>query len=72
MRIKVLLLFCFASFLANAQQPALQFFRPNNKLCLNLFETNKADTVIFDGVKLRIGGDFAMQFQGLNQNHDGK
>jgi len=69
MRIKLILLFCFASFLANAQQPALQFFRPNSKLGLNVFETNKTDTVIFDGVKVRIGGDFAMQFQALNQSN---
>jgi len=69
MRIKLLVLFCVASFLANAQQPALQFFRPNNKLGLNVFETNKTDTVVFDGVKVRIGGDFAMQFQGLNQSN---
>jgi hypothetical protein len=69
MRIKLILLFCFASFLAIAQQPALQFFRPNNKLGLNVFETNKTDTVIFDGVKVRIGGDFSMQFQGLNQSN---
>ena len=69
MRTKLLLLFCFVSILANAQQSALQFFRQNSKPGLNLFETNKADTVIFDGVKVRIGGDFAMQFQGLNQSN---
>ena len=69
MRTKLLLLLCFVSILANAQQSALQFFRPNSKLGLNLFETNKADTVIFDCVKVRIGGDFAMQFQGLNQSN---
>ena len=69
MRIKLILLFCLAPFLSNAQQSALQFFRPNNKLGLNQFETNKTDTVIFDGVKVRVGGDFAMQFQGLNQSN---
>lgn len=57
------------SLLANAQQPDLQFLRPNSKIGLNEFETNKIDTVIFDGVKVRIGGDFAMQFQGLNQSN---
>jgi len=69
MRIKLLFLFCFTTFLANAQQTALQFFRPNNKLGLNVFETNKTDSLIFNGVKVRIGGDFAMQFQGLRQSN---
>jgi hypothetical protein len=36
---------------------------------LNVFETSKTDPVIFDGIKVRIGGDFAMQFQGLNQSN---
>jgi hypothetical protein len=69
MKLKLLFLCLFASFLANAQQPELQFFRPNNKIGLNVFETSKTDTVIFDGIKVRIGGDFAMQFQGLNQSN---
>ncbi len=52
-----------------AQQPALQFFRTNDKQGLNVFETSKADTVVSDGVKVRLGGDFAMQFQGINQSN---
>lgn len=70
MRTKLLLLFCFISFLANGQQPTLQFFRLNNKLGVNVFETSKIDTVNFDGVKVRVGGDFSMQFQGLNQSNN--
>ena len=69
MRIKLLLLFCLFSFVASAQQPTLKFFRPNDKRGLNVFETNKTDSIIFDGIKVRIGGDFAMQFQGLNQSN---
>tara|TARA_R110002124_G_scaffold274050_2_gene443762 strand:+ start:38490 stop:39692 length:1203 start_codon:yes stop_codon:yes gene_type:complete len=52
-----------------AQQPALQYFRPNDKAGLNVFEPSKQDTVEFDGVKVRIGGDFAMQFQSINQTN---
>lgn len=55
---------------ATAQQPDMQFYRPNNKQGLNTFEPTKKDTVDFDGVKVRLGGDFAMQFQGLNQSND--
>jgi hypothetical protein len=53
-----------------AQQKNLQYFRPNNQNGLNVFETSKVDTVIFEGVKVRVGGDFAMQFQGINQSND--
>ena len=52
-----------------AQQPELQFFRPNNAEGLNVFEGSKADTVAFEGVKVRVGGDFALQFQGLDQTN---
>ncbi len=54
---------------AYAQQPALQHFRPNNKAGLNVFEPSKQDTVEFDRVRVRIGGDFAMQFQSINQTN---
>jgi hypothetical protein len=52
-----------------AQQPALQFFRTNDKKGLYVFETSKVDTIAYDGVRVRIGGDFAMQFQGINQSN---
>lgn len=52
-----------------AQQSPIQFYRPNNADGLNTFETTKEDTVDFEGVKVRLGGDFAMQFQGLNQEN---
>ncbi|OEK03027.1 hypothetical protein BFP97_16520 [Roseivirga sp. 4D4] len=53
-----------------AQQPALQYFRSNDKGGLNVFETPKKDTIKFEGLKVRIGGDFALQFQGLSQSND--
>jgi hypothetical protein len=59
-----------AGLYAFAQQPALQYFRYNDKRGVNVFETTKDDTVKFDGVKVRVGGDFAIQFQGLSQEND--
>lgn len=53
-----------------AQQPSLQYWRPNDQRGLNVFEAPKTDTVDFEGVKVRVGGDFAMQFQSLNQSND--
>lgn len=48
----------------------LQYFRPAGQEGLNMFETPKVDTVEFDGIKVRVGGDFAIQFQGLNHEND--
>lgn len=51
-------------------QPELQYFRPNDKRGLNIFETGKMDTVGYEGLKVRVGGDFAIQFQALDQEND--
>jgi hypothetical protein len=56
---------------ANAQNPQLQFFRDPGKAGLNVFETSKIDTVAFENLKLRVGGDFSILFQGISQENDG-
>lgn len=61
----------FATTLLYAQQPAMQYFRPNNQNGLNVFETPKSNDVEFDGLKVRVGGDFALQFQGISQTNSG-
>src|ERR1700712_3267945 len=43
----------------------LQFYRPDNMLGINVFETTKIDTVLFTGLKVKVGGNFEMEFQGL-------
>ncbi|MBK6265528.1 hypothetical protein JKA74_10810 [Marivirga sp. S37H4] len=48
---------------------SLQFFRPVGQDGLNVFETPKVDTVEYDGIKVRVGGDFAMQFQGIDHSN---
>ena len=57
------------AFGAVAQKRNLQFFRPNDQKGLNVFETSKDNDTEFDGVKVHIGGDFALQFQGIS--HEG-
>ncbi|MEN7550788.1 hypothetical protein AAG747_22900 [Rapidithrix thailandica] len=52
-----------------AQQAIMQYYRPNNKDGLNVFETSKNDTTTFKGLKVWVGGDFAMQFQGMEQEN---
>ncbi|MEX1240649.1 MAG: hypothetical protein WEB30_13070 [Cyclobacteriaceae bacterium] len=68
-KLMLVLLALMFSGVAFAQQPALQYFRANDKTGLNVFEPIKTDTVAFEGVKVRVGGDFALQFQSLNQSN---
>lgn len=57
-------------FMAQAQNNrSLQYFREAGKDGLNVFETGKEDTTKFEGIKVRVGGDFAMQFQGLRHSN---
>ena len=62
--------FILTLFNAKAQRSEIQYYRPNDNTGLNVFETSKVETESFDGVKVRVGGDFAMQFQGINQSND--
>ncbi|MBH2004355.1 MAG: hypothetical protein I8H66_06645 [Sphingobacteriia bacterium] len=54
-----------------AQQPKLSNFRPYDKTGINQFETSKADTVPFDGLKVRFGAGFTQQFQNLKHENPG-
>lgn len=47
----------------------MQFWRPYDQRGINVFETGKQDTVSYDGVKVRIGGAFAQQFQSLSHSN---
>lgn len=72
---KIISLLLTVSFLlmglaVRAQQPPLQYFRPNDKGGLNMFETPKDSMVTFEGVKVRIGGAFSLQFQGVHHEND--
>jgi hypothetical protein len=58
------------TFTATAQVRDLQNWRPNDKRGLHIFESPVEDTVGFDGMRVRVGGDFAMQFQGVNQDNN--
>ncbi len=54
-----------------AQQPKISNFRPYDKSGINMFETSKADTVPFDGLKVRWGAGFTQQFQNLKHENPG-
>ena len=67
--VKVLLLLCLASGLAQAQQLPMQFFRPATQNGINVFETNKTDTTKFTGVHVNVGGAFAQHYQSLSTSN---
>jgi len=50
-------------------QETIQFYRPNDQRGINLFETSKADTVKFTGLKVKVGGNFELTFQALGQQN---
>jgi hypothetical protein len=54
---------------ASAQEGQIQFFRPNNKQGINVFETSKKDTVKFTGLKVKVGGGFALAYQTLRHEN---
>lgn len=68
MKFKILFFFCCIASLAKAQTP-IQYYRPNSKAGLNVFETTKTDTTEFTGLKVRIGGNFTQDFQGLSHSN---
>ncbi len=58
------------SALAVHAQTKLQYYRSDSREGLNVFETKKEDTVRYDGLKVKVGADFAMQFQSINHSND--
>ena len=47
----------------------MQFWTPNDQRALNRFETTKADTVPFEGMKVRVGGAFTQQYQNISHSN---
>ena len=62
-----IILMALSPLATNAQEKTeLQYFRSNDKEGLNVFETPKEAKGTFDKVKVFVGGDFALQFQTIN------
>ena len=52
-----------------AQQPKISNWRAYDQSGINVFETGKADSVKFDGLKVRWGAGFTQQFQGIKHEN---
>lgn len=48
----------------------LQYYRYPDQRGLNVFEAPKQTDVEFDGLHVRVGGDYSIIFQGLSQSND--
>ncbi|TAN14934.1 MAG: hypothetical protein EPN37_11115 [Chitinophagaceae bacterium] len=48
----------------------IQYFRPDNKDGINMFETTKKDTVQFTSLKVKVGGNFTQDFQMLRDENN--
>lgn len=48
-----------------AQQPNINYFRPWDQKGVNQFETTKEEVAPYEGLKVRVGGAFTQQYQGL-------
>jgi hypothetical protein len=75
MKIKFLSLMAFLTVVSGFAQEikmdngGMQYFRPAGEKGLNIFETSKDEGNEFDGLKVKVGADFALQFQGLRADN---
>jgi hypothetical protein len=53
-----------------AQRGDIQYFRHYDRSGINVFETSKNDTLVYDGLKLRIGANFTQGFQSLKHSNN--
>lgn len=67
----ILVILVFSALLLQAQEneSGLQFYKAPGYESLNIFETDKEAGGQFDGLEIRVGGDFALQFQGLDHSN---
>ena len=63
-----LLLMAFTAY--GQLQTDASYWRPYDQRGINMFEDPTVDTIGFDGVRVRIGGAFAQQFQTLSHSNE--
>ena len=63
------ILFVATGFSAMAQHQQMQYFRPNDRTGINVFETTKDDTTKFRHLKVKVGGNFEQSYQMLRDQN---
>lgn len=66
----ILLCGLFALFAFNLNAQNIQYFRQAGFDGVNVFETKKDNDVKFEKLSVKVGGDFAIQFQGIDHSND--
>ncbi|MDB5022253.1 MAG: hypothetical protein JWP78_8 [Mucilaginibacter sp.] len=69
MKIKYIIIALTALLPLGVKAQELQYFRPNDQRGLHVFETTKADTTQFGGLRVRVGGNFELSFQTLRDHN---
>jgi hypothetical protein len=70
-----LILACFQPLFSMAQVVDKEFYgrpsnwRPYDQRGINVFETGKTDTILFEGLRVRFGAGFTQQFQSLKHEN---
>lgn len=54
---------------AMAQEQEMQYYRPNDQTGINAFETTKNDSTPYEHMKVKVGGNFTQDFQGLSDQN---
>ncbi|MCZ8216470.1 MAG: hypothetical protein O9262_09550, partial [Cyclobacteriaceae bacterium] len=57
---------------ASAQQSTIQYWRPYDQRGINVFETSKNDTVVFEGFKVRFGAGFTQGYQSIKHTNSAR
>lgn len=70
MKTTILVVLLLATGIISAQETPMQYFRNNDRTGLNVFETTKNDTTAFNGLKVKVGGNFTLDFQGLDHENN--
>jgi hypothetical protein len=68
LQLLIIVLLVSIGFSAIAQK-SMQYFRPNDARGINMFETTKDDTTQFNGLKVKVGGNFEQSFQMLSDQN---
>ncbi len=65
----LIIILLLSSYSAIAQQSPIQYSTPNNRSGINAFETTKEDSILFTGIKVRLGGNFTQDFQSITHEN---
>ncbi|MGI8893416.1 MAG: hypothetical protein ACR2GN_08140 [Bacteroidia bacterium] len=68
---KLVTIISIAAFIGSAvaQEKQMQFYRPADQHGVNVFEPSKRDTVDFNGMYVKLGGNFALQYQDIKHSN---